>query len=108
MMNLIMALMVNQMNMDEAEAMLQTHRVEEISDKIEVTTIKKKLRAIFCNFGESYSLHSNIGGHSSSVEDGKGSLGHRLTVIRSESVTNDQPKSIKVLNPLFVSTYRVS
>ena len=47
-MNLIMALMVNQMNMGQAEAMLQTNRVEEISDKIEVATTWKILRRTFC------------------------------------------------------------
>ena len=35
------------MNMDQAEAMLQTHRVEEISDKIELATITKKLKRFF-------------------------------------------------------------
>ena len=51
-MNLLVALMVNQMNMEEAEALLQTHRVEEISDKIEVSTILKTLKKCFyldCN-----------------------------------------------------------
>ena len=45
-MNLLVALMINHMNMDEAESLLQTHRVEEISDKIEVSTILKKLKQI--------------------------------------------------------------
>ena len=40
-MNLLVALMINHMNMDEAESLLQTHRVEEISDKI-------VLREAFC------------------------------------------------------------
>ena len=47
-MNLLVALMINHMNMDEAESLLQTHRVEEISDKIELATVIKKLRKIFC------------------------------------------------------------
>ena len=47
-MNLLVALMINHMNMDEAESLLQTHRVEEISDKIEFATINKMLRKIFC------------------------------------------------------------
>ena len=47
-MNLLVALMINHMNMDEAESLLQTHRVEEISDKIELATISKKLREAFC------------------------------------------------------------
>ena len=42
-MNLIMAIMVNQMDMDEAEAMLQKHRVEEIIDKIEFKTFIKRI-----------------------------------------------------------------
>ena len=46
-MNLLVAMMVNQMNLEEAEALLQTHRVEEIGDKIEVSTIAKTLRQ-FC------------------------------------------------------------
>ena len=40
-MNLLVAMMINHMNMDEAESLLQTHRVEEISDKI-------VLREAFC------------------------------------------------------------
>ena len=48
-MNLLVALMINHMNMDEAESLLQTHRVEEISDKIELATINKILRNIFCS-----------------------------------------------------------
>ena len=47
-MNLLVALMINHMNMDEAESLLQTHRVEEISDKIELATINKVLREAFC------------------------------------------------------------
>ena len=49
-MNLLVALMINHMNMDEAESLLQTHRVEEISDKIELATINKKLREAFCPY----------------------------------------------------------
>ena len=48
-MNLLVALMINHMNMDEAESLLQTHRVEEISDKIEWATINKMFRKYFCS-----------------------------------------------------------
>ena len=51
-MNLLVALMVNQMNMEQAEALLQTHRVEEISDKIEESTIITNLKLdVICQFG---------------------------------------------------------
>ena len=55
-MNLLVALMINHMNMDEAESLLQTHRVEEISDKIELATINKMLRKICCSSCPEYQV----------------------------------------------------
>ena len=47
-MNLLVSLMVNHMNMDEAESLRQTHRVDQISDKIEMATVSKMFQKLFC------------------------------------------------------------
>ena len=78
-MNLIMALMVNQMNMDEAKAMLQTNRVEEISDKLEVATTKKLLKRFICcekiDHGATFQTFDSVALNRASSVIGKVQLG---------------------------------
>ena len=56
-MNLLVALMVNHMNMNKADFMLNSHRVEEISNRIEVTSLLRRKLCQCCP------------GHTKSIED---------------------------------------
>merc|ERR1711860_454052 len=46
-MNLIVAIVVNRLDMDQAEALLQSHRIEDISEKTDPNQMKKIFSTIF-------------------------------------------------------------
>ena len=97
-MNLLVALMVNQMNMEQAEALLQTHRVEEISDKIEESTIITNLKLdVICRFdcqNETNTDAENQGmsmkSFSSQVSQDSTDLRHRQILMKADK---EKPKN---------------